>query len=123
MNTNSVVSYLAAQALWQSPRLLAYVIGMVVCGVRARRAPLAATLAIVGLGLMLIASVAVMIVQGIAVQGGASVAASSRQSLMIVGLVGTLARTVGVVLMIVAMFAGRSREGGEGFEVPMGAGR
>src|SRR3954465_1018394 len=55
MNTNPMVSYLVQQVLWQSPVLLAYVIGMVVCAVRARRAPAAAVMAIVGLGLMLLA--------------------------------------------------------------------
>ena len=121
MNSNSPGFFFVQQMLWQSPLLLVYVVGIVVCGVRARRAPAAATLAIIGLALMLLSSVALTGVQAMVIVGGAGGGgvAARGQMLAVVSFGGMLVRAAGMVLMIVAVLVGRSRDVRGGFEVPM----
>jgi hypothetical protein len=124
MNSSALVSFLVQQAVWQSPMLLVYVIGIVFCAVRARRAPTAGVLAMAGLGLLLFATVGVTFVQGMAfVQNGAG-PSTWRQVLTFAGFGGMLVRAVGTVLLIAAVYAGRPKEfRGGGFEVPGVSGR
>jgi hypothetical protein len=123
MNSTSLVPYLVQQAVFQLPLLSVYVIGIVICAVRARRAPGGAVLAIVGLGLMLLSSLEVLVGQAMVVQGSGASMASRGQMMMVVSILGMILRTVGVVLLIAAVFAGRADTVRSGFEVPMaGAG-
>jgi hypothetical protein len=119
MNISSPGFYFVQQMLWRSPLVLAYVVGIVVCAARARRAPGAATLAIIGLGMMLLSTVAVTGVQAMVVAGGGGTVASRGQALAVVSLVGMLVTTAGVALLIAAVFVGRPRDVRGGFEVPM----
>ena len=121
MNNETLFHFLMTQMVWQSPALLVYVGAILICALRARRAPRAATLAIIGLGLMLLGAVGVTVVQGVAIQRLNAGSASWRQVMMITGVVGVVVRAAGVGLLVAAVFAGRLREVGGGFEVAAAA--
>lgn len=120
--TNSpVVSQFLQQMIWQSPLLLVYIVGIAICAMRARRAPLAATLAVVGLAILLLATLVVPLVQAITIQNrGGGGAASISQMLMFIGFAGSVLRAAGAALLIAAVFTGRPQEVQRGgFDVPM----
>ena len=122
MSMNTTIGFFVQQVLVQSPVLLVYVVGIVVCGIRARRAPAGATLAIIGLALMLLSTLAVMAVQAVVLQQSGVTAMRRGEVLTIVSVAGTLVRAAGVALLVVAVFAGRAEEVRGGFDPIVGRG-
>jgi uncharacterized membrane protein len=108
-----------SQLAGQSPTLLVYLVGIVLCAVWWRRAPRAAMLAMVGCGLLLFTSVAISFVQVYYINNRGSMPVSSLSAIMTtVALVGSVLRGAGFVLLLCAVFAGRPRVFQEsGFEV------
>ena len=99
-----------SQLLGQSPTLLVYIIGIVLCAVWWRRAPRAAMLAMIGCGLLLFTSIAVSFVQVYYInQRNSMPAASIGAVLTTVAIVGSVLRGAGFVLLLCAVFVGRPR--------------
>jgi hypothetical protein len=108
-----------SQLAGQSPTLLVYIVGIVLCAVWWRRAPRAAMLAMVGCGLLLFTSIAISFVQVYYMNNRNAMPMSSLSTIMTtVAIVGSVLRGAGFVLLLCAVFVGRPRVAQEsGFEV------
>ena len=111
---------LFAQMAGQSPVLLVYLIGMVLCAIWWRRAPRAAMFAMIGCGVLLLTSISVSFVQVYYInsRNSGTSAASIGQIMAMVGLGGSILRAFGFGLVLSGVFAERPRVVAEsGFEV------
>jgi hypothetical protein len=114
-----------SQLLTQSPLLLVYLIGIVVCAVWWRRAPMAAMLALAGFALLLLTSVGFAFIQQQLIQsmnrgGGGGGAVNYAQSMLWIGIASSILRAAATALLLIAVFIGRPKVAevtGGGFEV------
>jgi hypothetical protein len=127
MNSNTMAQTLS-QLVTLVPLMLVYLGGLIWCALWWRRAPQAALLAMLGIGLMLFGTV---VARGISMyliqsrmRGGSSSSSTSAvqigQILSVVSIVSSLVHAGGIALLIAAVFAGRDREA-SGFDVTMQA--
>lgn len=123
MALQNSVMILLSQLAMSLPMLLVYVVGMGFALRYWRRASRPAMLAMLGLALMLMATVGVSASQayyiGTAGPGGIGAVAMRMQ---IVGVALMLVRAAGLGLVIAGVFSGRPRESMGGFEVGRSAG-
>ena len=112
------------QMLGQSPLLLVYLLGIVLCAVWWRRAPQAAILALAGCAILLLSSIGFAFIQQQLIQNfnrGGATAQSYGQAMMWIGIGNSIIRAFAIGLLLFAVFAGRPRPAYEvrgGFEVP-----
>jgi hypothetical protein len=111
-----------SQLLALSPQLLVYIGGMVLAAVWWRRAPSAAMLTLLGLGLMLLSALAGSAMTIYLVTNRASSATFQMSGILSLAL--AVVRAVGIGLLVAAVFSGRARVSeGRAFEVQnVGAG-
>lgn len=99
-----------AQMIGQSPLLLVYLVGMLLCGIFWRRAGTAATLAMIGLGILLVTTVGSALLQGYLLQNrmatGQSVATYA-QMMVWIGIGTAVIRAFGTGLIVAGVFVGR----------------
>jgi hypothetical protein len=122
MNANNTwLVSLFSQLAGQLPVLMVYVGGMALCAMWWRRARGAAMWALMGLTLMLVATVGSTAMQtylfATRVQAGTS-AQQLGHVLFAVGIGSSIVRAIGLGMVVAAVFVGRQREE-SGFEVPM----
>jgi hypothetical protein len=121
MSSNqSYLTMFFAQIAGQAPLLLAYVVGMVVCAVCWRRASQAAMLAMLGLGIMLLTSLAVPLIQNQMIlnrssRGGSYTSLS--QVFFWIGMITSLLRAAATGLLVAGVFVGRPKYPYAAFEV------
>jgi len=114
---------LLSQLLTQTPLLLVYFLGVILCAVWWRRAPTAAMLALAGCALLLLTTIGFAWVQNQMIQSRMSSGTTAQayaQSLMWVSIGSSIFRAAGMGLLLAAVFAGRPRLAAEvrgGFEV------
>jgi hypothetical protein len=108
-----------AQLAGQSPLLLVYLIGLVLCAIWWRRAPRPAMFAMIGCGVLLLTHVGVSFVQVYYINNrGSMPAATVGQIMAAVAFGGSILRAFGFVLVLSGVFADRPRVVAEsGFEV------
>jgi len=105
-----MASYFLQQIAYSAPLLLVYVIAAALAVIFLRKHPLSSMLALAGALILLITGIGVVIGQITLVrqrvESGWSVTYYN-QMLMIVNAVGTVFRTLGTMLLVAAIFAGR----------------
>ena len=106
MNQSSMTVFFS-NLLAQSPILLVYVGGIVLCIVMWRRSPMGAMLAVVGLGLMLATALGQTLISVAIITGGAAPATSRGQALVWVGIAAAVMRAFGLALVLAGVFADR----------------
>ena len=108
-----------AQLAGQSPVLLVYLIGMVLCAVWWRRAPRAALYAMVGCGILLLTNIAISFMQVYYINARNTMpAATIGQIMTAVAIGGSIIRAFGFGLVLAGVFAERpSVVADSGFEV------
>jgi hypothetical protein len=106
----AAMSYLWQQLAYQVPVLLVYLIGFVLALLFFGRQPTAALLTLIGTGLLVLVTVAVVVVQAFLVQQRMeenwSVERFARL-MSTVGLAGSIGRAIGLALVVAAVFVGR----------------
>ena len=122
MNVNNTwLVTLFSQLAGQLPVLMVYVGGMALCAMWWRRARGAAMWALMGLTLMLVATVGSTAMQTYLFASRAGGAGSMQQLsyvLFALGIGSSIVRAIGLGMLVAAVFVGRQREE-SGFEVPM----
>src|SRR5688572_8508459 len=110
------------QLLTQMPLLLVYVVGIVLAAAWARRAPLAAMLTLVGLGIMLVATVGQMFMQNYLITGRNRTAMSIGQMFQWLSLGSSILRAIGLGMVVGGVFANRPppEPRGGGFDIQSG---
>jgi len=104
--------------LGQSPILLTYVGGIIVCALMWRRSPLGALFAILGIGLMLLATLTGIGSSMWMMQNRSGTPAASIGMVMsVVMIFTTILRAGGLALMIAGVFSGRQIPEASGFDV------
>jgi hypothetical protein len=120
MSTSNFAIFFS-QMLGQSPHLLVCVGGMILCTLFWRRAPTAAMLALIGLGVMLVSAVASAMLQNYLLQqrlASGQSAASFGQTMLWVGIGWSIIRSIALGLLVAAVFVGRPEVAlSSGFEV------
>ena len=107
--SNSMATWFA-QLLFIGPMLIVYLGGMILAGMWWRRMPRAAMLAMAGLGVMMVTSIAGPLTTTLLIRNRASSAGSIGQSVMMLNGVFSLVRTIGLALLVAAVFVGRKRD-------------
>jgi hypothetical protein len=117
----TTVMIVLSQLVSLAPILLVYVVGIILAAMWWRRAPGAAMLAMIGLGVLLIGNVGGMFIQASVVANRAATGAVAMgQQMAILGIALSVVRAAGTALLIAAVFKGRPRlEEGRAFEVQM----
>lgn len=114
----SMTMILFSQLVMSAPMLLVYVGGMVLAALWWRRAPRAAAFAMTGLVLMLFVTIGSTAVHAYFVTNrAAATSATFGMTLSVIGLASGILRAVGMGLVVAAVFAGRPRVHGGGFDV------
>jgi hypothetical protein len=110
--------------LGQSPMLLTYIGGIIVCALLWRRAPVSALLAMLGIGTMLLATlVSIGSSMWMMRNRSGTPAASIGTVMTVVALFSTVLRAGGLALMIAAVFTGRTAAEVSGFDIQPSARR
>ena len=112
------MSYLLSQLGYQAPMLLVYLVAFFLALVFMRRASTSCILTLIGVGILVssmivIAGVQASLVDGIQANKGNM--ADSNRLMWIIGLAGSVARAVGHLFLVAAIFVGR-RSTGTGWE-------
>jgi len=117
----TTVMIVLSQLVSLAPILLVYVVGIILTAMWWRRAPGAAMLAMIGLGILLLGNVGGTFIQAYVISNRAAAgAATMGQQMAILGIVLSIVRAAGTALLIAAVFKGRPRaEEGRAFEVQM----
>ena len=106
----STMMMVFSQLLGQSPVLLVYVGGIVVCALMSRRAPRGAMLALIGLALLLLVTVGHLFLNMYLINlrtGTGATANSLAQTLLVVSIGSAIIRAAGTALILAGVFAGR----------------
>ena len=112
-SSNTSFLILLSQMVMSAPLLLVYLVGMVMAGRWWRRAPRPATFAMTGLALLLVATLAGSATQAIFLANpGPGGMASAATRMQVFGFAFMIVRAVGMALVVVAVFAGRSTASG-----------
>jgi len=113
MSASNTFLMLLSQLVMSAPLVLVYLVGMVMAGRWWRRTPRPAMLAMSGLALLLVATLAGSAVQAMFIANpGPGGMASAARSMQVFGLAFMLVRSAGMALVVVAVFAGRSAASG-----------
>ncbi|MEA2711212.1 MAG: hypothetical protein QOF78_3813 [Phycisphaerales bacterium] len=107
---NATFTRSLSQLLAQTPLLLVYLGGMMVCALMWRRAGRGAMLAMIGLGLMLVSTVGSALVVSVMVFGPSATgtsAVSLGQTLTVIAIGSSILRAGGLALVIAGVFANR----------------
>lgn len=111
MNNSPMLMHLASQLLGQAPMLLVYLFGMILCAARWRRAPRAAMLALIGIGIMLFTTLLFSFANAYLLanqfSSGRPVARIG-QILAFMSLGASILRAAGFALVLAAVFAQRA---------------
>ena len=113
MSSTNTLIMLLSQMVMSAPLLLVYLVGMIMAGRWWRRAPRPAMLAMTGLALLLVATLAGSATQAIFIANpGPGGMASVATRMQVFGFAFMLVRAAGMALVVVAVFAGRSTVNG-----------
>jgi hypothetical protein len=111
-------SMLFSQFLNQAPLLLVYIGGIVLAAVWARRAPLAAILTLIGLAIMLVATLGFALFQNYVIVNRNNSAMTIGQMLQWAGLASSVLRAIGLGMVVAGVFVNRPTEARiSGFDV------
>jgi len=112
-----------SQLIGLAPHLIVYIGGIVLVAVWWRRAPSAAMLAVIGLGIMLLSSVVGAMATSYLINNRTGATGSFAQTMSLVSFAFSVLRAIGVGFLVAAVFAGRARIGeGRAFEVQPASG-
>jgi hypothetical protein len=108
--SESIFPQLAQQLVCQSPVFLVYLVAFVLALVYLRKAPLASTLTLVGVVVLVASGLAVGVIQMLLIQshrGGSQGAVNLGQMVTLVSMVGCGFHAIGLALLVAAVFVGR----------------
>ncbi|MEK0425345.1 MAG: hypothetical protein RJB11_1436 [Planctomycetota bacterium] len=114
----AAMSYLLSQLGYQAPMLLVYLVAFVLALVFMRRASTSCILTLIGVGILVSSMIVITGVQASLIDGfraGGRNTADSNRLMWIIGLAGSVARAVGLMFLVAAIFVGR-RSAGTGWE-------
>ena len=103
-------SYLLSQLGYQAPALLVYLVAFILALVYMRRASIPCTLTLVGVGILVITTLGMVVLQASLIDsrqvyGGDPSEVSRRME--IIGLAGSYFRAAGLLFLVAAIFVGR----------------
>lgn len=104
MNGNDPVGLILQNLAYQSPLLLVYVIGMIVSLFKLGSQARPAICGLIGFGILFITSVVIAVMQAMLIKNGAAQGAFTA-----ISVAGTLLRALGMILLLVGLYIGRSR--------------